>query len=43
MPVISDLSYLASFLLDSISDAVISTDLDFIIKSWNKGPKKYTD
>jgi PAS domain S-box-containing protein len=27
----------ASFLLDSITDAVISTDLDFIIKSWNKG------
>src|SRR5450432_4255724 len=27
----------ASFLLDSMTDAVISTDLNFIIKSWNKG------
>lgn len=30
----------ASFLLDSMTDAVISTDLDFIIKSWNKGAEE---
>jgi PAS domain S-box-containing protein len=30
----------ASFLLDSMSDAVLSTDLDFIIKSWNKGAEE---
>jgi PAS domain S-box-containing protein len=30
----------ASFLLDSMSDAVISIDLDFFIKSWNKGAEE---
>jgi PAS domain S-box-containing protein len=30
----------ASFLLDSMTDAVISTDLNFIIKSWNKGAEE---
>ncbi len=30
----------ASFLLDSMTDAVISTDLHFIIKSWNKGAEE---
>jgi PAS domain S-box-containing protein len=30
----------ASFLLDSMTDAVISTDLHFIIKSWNKGAQE---
>lgn len=30
----------ASFLLDSMSDAVISTDLDLVIRSWNKGAEE---
>ncbi|MDP4148132.1 MAG: PAS domain S-box protein [Bacteroidota bacterium] len=30
----------SAFLLDSMSDAVFSTDLDFVIKSWNKGAEE---
>jgi PAS domain S-box-containing protein len=32
--------HLTPFLIDSIPDAVISTDLDFMIKSWNKGAEE---
>jgi PAS domain S-box-containing protein len=34
---VDDWLHQASFLLDSMTDAVISTDLHFIVKSWNKG------
>ena len=33
-------SYEASFLLESMTDAVIFTNLDFIIQTWNKGAEE---
>jgi PAS domain S-box-containing protein len=36
-PAVGDWLHQASFLLDSMTDAVISTDLHFVIKSWNRG------
>jgi len=44
MPTTTNLSstwlYQSAFLLDSISDCIISTDLDYRIKSWNKAAEE---
>ena len=32
--------YQSAFLLDTISDSIISTDLDYCIKSWNKAAEE---